>query len=70
MNKGPIVERILIVDDAATVRMYHRGILESCRLPRRGGDERDRGAGKGPRILLRSCTSWISTCPNWMAMDF
>ena len=23
-------KRILIVDDAATVRMYHRGILESA----------------------------------------
>ena len=24
------MKRILIVDDAATVRMYHRGILESA----------------------------------------
>ncbi|MGA2888192.1 MAG: response regulator [Terracidiphilus sp.] len=30
LNEGVIVKRILIVDDAATVRMYHRGILESA----------------------------------------
>jgi two-component system chemotaxis response regulator CheY len=28
MKRGLVVKRILIVDDAATVRMYHRGILE------------------------------------------
>jgi len=30
VNEGVIAKRILIVDDAATVRMYHRGILESA----------------------------------------
>jgi two-component system chemotaxis response regulator CheY len=30
VNEGVISKRILIVDDAATVRMYHRGILESA----------------------------------------
>jgi two-component system chemotaxis response regulator CheY len=30
MKNGMIAKRILIVDDAATVRMYHRGILESA----------------------------------------
>ena len=30
MKRGLVVKRILIVDDAATVRMYHRGILESA----------------------------------------
>ncbi len=30
MNEIVITKRILIVDDAATVRMYHRGILESA----------------------------------------
>jgi two-component system chemotaxis response regulator CheY len=30
MNEVVIAKRILIVDDAATVRMYHRGILESA----------------------------------------
>jgi two-component system chemotaxis response regulator CheY len=30
VNEDVIVKRILIVDDAATVRMYHRGILESA----------------------------------------
>ena len=29
-NESVIGKRILIVDDAATVRMYHRGILESA----------------------------------------
>ena len=29
-NEAVIAKRILIVDDAATVRMYHRGILESA----------------------------------------
>ena len=29
-NDGVSAKRILIVDDAATVRMYHRGILESA----------------------------------------
>jgi two-component system chemotaxis response regulator CheY len=30
VNEDVIARRILIVDDAATVRMYHRGILESA----------------------------------------
>ena len=30
LNKRDIRRRILVVDDAATVRMYHRGILESA----------------------------------------
>ncbi|HEY1256106.1 MAG TPA: response regulator [Terracidiphilus sp.] len=30
VNENVIAKRILIVDDAATVRMYHRGILESA----------------------------------------
>jgi two-component system chemotaxis response regulator CheY len=30
LNECVIAKRILIVDDAATVRMYHRGILESA----------------------------------------
>jgi two-component system chemotaxis response regulator CheY len=30
VNEVVIAKRILIVDDAATVRMYHRGILESA----------------------------------------
>jgi two-component system chemotaxis response regulator CheY len=30
VNEGVIAKRILIVDDAATVRMYHRGILEAA----------------------------------------
>jgi two-component system chemotaxis response regulator CheY len=30
MNEVVMTKRILIVDDAATVRMYHRGILESA----------------------------------------
>jgi two-component system chemotaxis response regulator CheY len=30
VNEGVIAKRILVVDDAATVRMYHRGILESA----------------------------------------
>jgi two-component system chemotaxis response regulator CheY len=30
VNEGVISKRILIVDDAATVRMFHRGILESA----------------------------------------
>ena len=30
VNEGVIAKRILIIDDAATVRMYHRGILESA----------------------------------------
>jgi two-component system chemotaxis response regulator CheY len=29
-NEAVIAKRILIVDDAATVRMYHRGIFESA----------------------------------------
>jgi two-component system chemotaxis response regulator CheY len=29
MKSGQVRKRILIVDDAATVRLYHRGILES-----------------------------------------
>src|ERR1035437_5516734 len=29
VNEAMIAKRILIVDDAATVRMFHRGILES-----------------------------------------
>ena len=30
MNEGVTAKRILIVDDAATVRMFHRAILESA----------------------------------------
>jgi two-component system, chemotaxis family, chemotaxis protein CheY len=30
VNESVPVKKILIVDDAATVRMYHRGILESA----------------------------------------
>jgi len=30
MKPVPVSKRILIVDDAATVRLYHRGILESA----------------------------------------
>jgi two-component system chemotaxis response regulator CheY len=30
VNEGVTTKRILIIDDAATVRMYHRGILESA----------------------------------------
>jgi two-component system chemotaxis response regulator CheY len=30
VNEGASAKRILIIDDAATVRMYHRGIVESA----------------------------------------
>jgi two-component system chemotaxis response regulator CheY len=30
MNRDLVSKRILVVDDAATVRLYHRGILESA----------------------------------------
>jgi CheY-like chemotaxis protein len=63
VNESVIAKRILIVDDAATVRMYHRGILESAGY---AVEEAMNGIEALEKLLKfhSICMSWMSTCPS------
>jgi len=52
------MKKILVIDDAATVRMYHRNILESAGYERAGSHQRDRGAGESHGHRLRLVPWW------------
>lgn len=62
------MKTIMIVDDAKTVRIYHKAIISTDNrhvLEAENGIEALEKAWVNPSIY--SC--WMSTCQKWMATD-